>query len=163
MKKTILYEILSWFFAAWSCTVSTNSSGLQPSCLPPGISVGTVLHLCMSSAFQKKAHVSSTSYPPSLSFGSPWNWSARKMWTSMSSELPTNSKVIWPIFCKVSTVSPHSSRSSLYKKIGVFIGKQAGREQKASISYTLHSELIQWLQLTAVPATKQSSGSHNTM
>lgn len=29
------------------------------------------------------------------------------------------------------------------QKIGIFIGKQAGREQKASISYTLHSELIQ--------------------
>lgn len=29
------------------------------------------------------------------------------------------------------------------QKIGVFIGKQAVREQKASISYTLHSELLQ--------------------
>lgn len=143
-NKRSLHGTRSWIFAAYTVNIGTSSFPLQPSCPPSG----RHFHVT-SSPFHKGNAISEEhahpSFPhishlPSLSVGSPWKWSARKMWTSMSSELPTNSNVIWPIFCKVSTVSPLSSRSSLHKKKASYMKVSMGRTKMQSLALLTHSK-----------------------
>lgn len=147
-NKNFAWDFLMDFCCLHCEYWSANSFPLQPSCLPSGRPFSR-----NSSAFHKGNAVSEehahpsfphTSHLPSLSVGSPWKWSARKMWTSISSELPTNSNVIWPIFCKVSTVSPLSSRSSLHKKKTSYMKVSIGRAEMQSLALLTHSQPFKW-------------------